>query len=312
MKILVTGCNGFVGRHAVAHLRAAGHDVCGGDVAGTPPDDLPYLPFDATSPDSIRAALEEFLPDAILHLGGIAFVPIAWEHPQTVFQVNTIGPLNVLDAVRTLCPKTRILLVTSAEVYGSAPAAGAVFTEGSPLVPDNIYGVTKAAADTSARFYAARHDLDLLVARPANHIGPGQSPRFVYSAFARQLADIAAGRAPAEMRVGNLDSRRNFTDVRDVVRAYRLLLEHGRPGTAYNIASPSSVSIRDLLDTLCDISGVHPTLTVDPALWRPTDAHPTCDTSRLRADTGWIPQIPLRQTLADLYRDVSASAAAGV
>ena len=305
MKILVTGCNGFVGRHAIAAFRAAGHEVCGGDVAGTPPPDLPYLPFDATSPDSIRSALETFAPDAILHLGGIAFVPIAWEHPQMVFEVNTVGPLNVLDAVRTLRPATRVLLVTSAEVYGSAPAAGAAFTEDSPLAPDNIYGVTKAAADTAARFYAARHDLPLLVARPANHIGPGQSPRFVSSAFARQLADIAAGRAPAEMHVGNLDSRRNFTDVRDVVRAYLLLLEHGIPGTAYNIASPSSVSIRDLLDALCDISGVRPALAVDPALWRPTDAHPAYSTDRLRTATGWTPQISLRQTLADLYRSIA-------
>lgn len=305
MKILVTGCNGFVGRHAIAAFRAAGHDVCGGDVAGTPPPDLPYLPFDATSPDSIRTALETFAPDAILHLGGIAFVPVAWEHPQMVFEVNTVGPLNVLDAVRTLCPKTRVLLVTSAEVYGSAPAGDAAFTEDSPLAPDNIYGVTKAAADTAARFYAARHDLPLLVARPANHIGPGQSPRFVSSAFARQLADIAAGRAPAEMHVGNLDSRRNFTDVRDVVRAYLLLLERGIPGSAYNIASPASVSIRDLLDALCDISGVRPALAVDPALWRPTDAHPAYSTDRLRSATGWTPQISLRQTLADLYRSIA-------
>ena len=305
MKILVTGCNGFVGRHAVAVFRAAGHDACGGDIAGTPPPDLPNLPFDATSPDSIRAALETFAPDAILHLGGIAFVPVAWEHPQMVFEVNTVGPLNVLDAVRTLRPATRVLLVTSAEVYGSAPAAGAAFTEDSPLAPDNINGVTKAAADTAARFYAARHGLPLLVARPANHIGPGQSPRFVSSAFARQRADIAAGRAPAEMRVGNLDSRRNFTDVRDVVRAYLLLLERGTPGAAYNIASPSSVSIRDLLDALCDIAGVRPSLAVDPALWRPTDAHPAYSTDRLRADTGWTPQIPLRQTLTDLYRSIA-------
>ena len=305
MKILVTGSNGFVGHHAVAAFRAAGHDTCGGDVAGTPPPDLPYLPFDATSPDSIRAALETFAPDAILHLGGIAFVPIAWEHPQMVFEVNTVGPLNVLDAVRTLCPKTRVLLVTSAEVYGSAPVAGDAFTEDSPLAPDNIYGVTKAAADTAARFYAARHDLPLLVARPANHIGPGQSPRFVSSAFARQLADIAAGRAPAEMHVGNLDSRRNFTDVRDVVRSYLLLLERGIPGSAYNIASPASVSIRDLLDALCDISGVRPSLTVDPSLWRPTDAHPAYSTDRLRTATGWTPQISLRQTLADLYRSIA-------
>ena len=129
--------------------------------------------------------------------------------------------------------------------------------------------------------------------------------------FARQLADIATGRAPAEMHVGNLDSCRNFTDVRDVVRAYLLLLEHGTPGSAYNIASPASVSIRDLLGTLCDISGIHPALTVDPALWRPTDAHPAYSTAHIQSDTGWTPQIPLRQTLTDLYRDVSASAAAG-
>lgn len=310
MRILVTGCNGFVGRHALAQFAARGHDLCGGDIAGTPPDGLPYLLFDATRPDTIRNVLTTFHPDAILHLGGMAFVPTAWEHPQPVFEVNTLGPLNLLEAQRDLLPDARTLLVTSAEVYGCGPGtansatAGAI-TEDTPLCPDNIYGVTKAAADQAARLYAARHHLSLVVARPSNHIGPGQSPRFVTSAFASQLAAMASNASP-EMHVGNLDSLRDFTDVRDVVRAYALLLEHPRPAPAYSIASGTLLPVRTLLETLCDIADCHPRLHVDPALFRPTDSHPHYSTALLRADTGWRPEIPLRQTLSDIYRAIAA------
>ena len=200
-----------------------------------------------------------------------------------------------------------MLVVTSAEVYGSHPAP-APLAEDAPYRPDNIYGVAKAAADHAALLYAAHHRLDVMVARPSNHIGAGQSKDFVSSSFASQLAAIAAGAAP-RMRVGNLDQRRDFTDVRDVARAYALLLERGRAGLAYNIASGRMIPVRDILDTLCDIARVRPQVEVDPALFRPNENRPSYDTARIRAHVGWQPEIPLRQTLETVYADTCAQPA---
>lgn len=307
MKTLVTGCCGFVGRHAMAALRQAGHDVVGTDIGSLSGSGTSHLPLDVRDPDSIAHALTQVRPDAILHLGGLAFVPLGWTQPQRVFHVNTIGTLNLLDAVRQHLPAARVLVVTSAEVYGSHPAP-APLTEDAPYRPDNIYGVAKAAADQSALLYAAHHRLDVMVARPSNHIGPGQSRDFVSSAFASQLAAIANGADPV-MRVGNLDQRRDFTDVRDVARAYALLLDNGKSGAAYNIASGTMTPVRDILDTLCDIAGVRPRIDVDPALFRPTDERPAYDTSRIRRDAAWQPDIPLSQTLRDIYADFLPSPA---
>ena len=304
MKVLVTGCNGFAGRHAIAALRQAGHEAVGGDLALAPGGASADVELDVRELASISRALATVRPDAILHLGGIAFVPLGWTEPQRLFAVNTIGTLNLLDAVRQLAPATRVLVVTSAEVYGSHPAP-APLAEDAPYRPDNIYGVAKAAADHAVLLYAAHHRLDAMVARPSNHIGAGQSKDFVSSSFADQLAAIAAG-APPLMRVGNLDQRRDFTDVRDVARAYVLLLEKGRTGHAYNIASGRMIPVREIFDALCDIAQVHPRVEVAPALFRPNENRPSYDTSRIRAHAGWHPEIPLRQTLAAVYADTLA------
>lgn len=309
MKTLVIGCNGFAGRHAAAALLHAGHEVVGGDVACSPGSPIPCLEMDVGDLASISRVLETVRPDAVLHLGGIAFVPLGWTEPQRVFSVNTIGTLNLLDAIRRHAPATRVLVVTSAEVYGSHPAPQPL-AEDAPYRPDNIYGVAKAAADHAALLYAAHHHLDAMVARPSNHIGAGQSKDFVSSAFASQLADIANG-APPLMRVGNLDQRRDFTDVRDVARAYVRLLEQGQPGLAYNIASGHMIPVRDILDTLCDIVQIRPQVEIDPALFRPNETRPSYDTARIRAHVGWQPELPLRQTLETVYADILARRAAG-
>ena len=309
MKVLVTGCTGFVGQHVMAALRSAGHEAVGSDVGSPAGGTSTYLPLDVRDPDSIASVLADVAPDAVLHLGGIAFVPLGWTQPQRVFHVNTIGTLNVLDAVRQHRPSARILVVTSAEVYGSHPAP-APLAEDAPYRPDNIYGVAKAAADHAALLYAAHHRLDVMVARPSNHIGAGQSKDFVSSSFASQLAAIAAGGAPL-MRVGNLDQRRDFTDVRDVARAYVLLLERGHAGLAYNIASGHLMPVRDLLDGLCDVAQVRPQVEIDPALFRPDENRPSYDTARIRAHVGWEPEIPLRQTLEAVYANILARRHAG-
>ena len=293
----------------MAALRSAGHEAVGSDVGSPAGGTSTYLPMDVRDPDSIASVLADVAPDAVLHLGGIAFVPLGWTQPQRVFHVNTIGTLNVLDAVRQHRPSARILVVTSAEVYGSHPAP-APLAEDAPYRPDNIYGVAKAAADHAALLYAAHHRLDVMVARPSNHIGAGQSKDFVSSSFASQLAAIAAGGAPL-MRVGNLDQRRDFTDVRDVARAYVLLLERGHAGLAYNIASGHLMPVRDLLDGLCAVAQVRPQVEIDPALFRPDENRPSYDTARIHAHVGWEPEIPLRQTLEAVYADILARRHAG-
>ena len=298
MKILVNGINGFVGRHAAALFSSRGHSVCGADLHPSSPLPFPYRTLDVTRPAEIDAVLSDFQPDAVLHLSGIAFVPDAWRDPRLTFEVNAISPLSLLASVSRLAPSTRVLFVSSAEVYGPAPDAPV--SESSPLRPANLYAASKAAADTSARIFADHLGLDLVIARPANHIGPGQSPAFVSSAFASRLRAIANG-APPVLSVGNLDSTRDFLDVRDVVLAYALLLEKPAPGGTFTIASGRPVPIRSILDSLCAIAGVSPEIRTDPAFFRPTSLAPRFDTSLLRSTIPWSPSIPLQTTLSDLY-----------
>ncbi|MBN1268099.1 MAG: GDP-mannose 4,6-dehydratase, partial [Kiritimatiellae bacterium] len=282
-------------------LQEAGHEVSGLDHESAP--GLPaerMVTGDVRNPDTVAEAVRHLNPEACVHLAGIAFVPTGWSDPHLVFSVNLTGTINVLEAFRQHAPKARLLFVTSSEVYGRTPGP-APLTEAAPLAPANPYACSKMAADVMALLYARRYGMPAMTARPDNHTGPGQSDLFVTVAFATQLAAIAAGKAEPVLRVGNLDNVRDFTDARDVVRAYRLLVERGRAGEAYNIASGREVSVRVLLDGLCSVAGTYPRIEVDPQRYRPTDARPVLDTAKLRNDVGWAPRIPLQQTLHDIY-----------
>lgn len=305
MRVLVTGAKGFAGQHLIHELLDAGHIPYGLDIH--PVTNLPEsqsFTGDLRNPDQILDIIQTIKPDACIHLGGIAFVPAGWTDPQLVFSVNLIGTINLLEAIRKESPETRTLIVSSAEVYGCEPSKD-VFTEDTPLSPANPYAASKMGADLTALLYARRYKLPIMTARPANHIGPGQSESFVASSFAHQLAQIALKKRPPVMRVGNLDSNRDFTDVRDIVHAYRLIIEKGQPGMAYNISSEIPVTIRTLLDNLCQAAGVTPTIEIDQARWRPADSLPLLSSERLRDHTDWTPHIPLIQTLQDIYQDIA-------
>jgi GDP-4-dehydro-6-deoxy-D-mannose reductase len=248
---------------------------------------------------ALAEAVGHIRPDGCVHLAGIAFVPKGWTHPNLVQSVNVIGTVNLLEAFRKAAPKARVLVVSTSQVYGNQPR-GAPMDEDAPLAPESPYAVSKMAADLMTLLYARRYGMHTMTARPSNHIGPGQSSDFVVPAFAAQVAAIAAGRSEPLMRVGNLESEREFTDVRDVAFAYRLLVEKGRGGFAYNIATDRFVKIGYILDTLCTFAGVKPKLETDPKLFRPTDAPPHLSTRRLIADTGWEPRVTLEQTLQDV------------
>ncbi|NCC49587.1 MAG: NAD-dependent epimerase/dehydratase family protein [Spartobacteria bacterium] len=303
MRVLVTGANGFAGRHLMEELLRAGYAPYAFDqvpVEGMPRDRS--FTGDLRHPDDLHTLIRAVKPDACVHLGGIAFVPAGWTDPQRVFSVNLIGSINLLEALRKESPQTRTLLVSSAEIYGREPG-DSPFTEDTPPAPANPYAASKLGADLTALLYAKRYDMPVMTARPANHIGPGQSESFVAASFARQLAHIALQKSPPVMRVGNLDCQRDFTDVRDIACAYRLIIENGHPGMAYNISSEIPVSIRAILEQLCQAANVDPAIEVDPDRWRPADAMPHLSARRLRDHTGWTPRIALAQTLQDIYQD---------
>ncbi|MBI2438439.1 MAG: GDP-mannose 4,6-dehydratase, partial [Lentisphaerae bacterium] len=222
-----------------------------------------------------------------------------WRSPATVFSVNLLGTLNLLEAFRSCAAAARILVVSTAEVYGRRPRSKPVKEE-DLLDPDSPYAIAKAAADQMALLYAHEHAMRVMTVRPYNHIGPGQNPNFAVASFAAQLTAISQGRSKAVLRVGNLECRRDFTDVRDVARAYRGLLEQGTVAQAYNLCSQRLISIRALLDQLCELSGVKPDLEVDPQRYRPASEWPELDTTRIEKDIHWKPEIPLSTTLNDI------------
>jgi len=293
MKALITGAGGFVGPHLARELEADGSDVTGLDLRNGP---------DLLDVDAWRRVVEDHRPDVLYHLAGWSDVGASWEHPIETFQVNALGTLSVIDAA--LAAKTeRLILISSADVYGPVPTDEQPITELHPPRPHSPYGASKQAAEVLAMQAHRAHGLDVVVVRPFNHIGPGQSPRFAAPAFATQIAsaELAGG---GEILHGDLSARRDMTDVRDVVRAYRLIAERGEPGEVYNVCRGDAIAMADLLDGLLDRATVPVTTAVDPARLRPVEL-PVLEGSnaKLAAATGWTPQIPLARSLADILDD---------
>ncbi|MGA0367855.1 MAG: GDP-mannose 4,6-dehydratase [Kiritimatiellia bacterium] len=297
-KILITGANGFVGQHAIREFSSHGYDVYEGLGPGFHPANDHQVPFNLQNYEIMSFVINQIKPDACLHLAGQAHIPFCENDPVTANDLNVTGTVRLLEAFRRHQPQGRIVVVTSAEVYGHAHSTEIV-TENHPLTPTTLYGITKQAADEASLAFANQLGLKVMTARPWNHIGPGQHPRFVAAAFARQFAAFIKG-APAEMKTGNLESQRDFTDVRDIVRGYRLILEKGTTGQAYNLSSSQLRPIRDLIEGFVEISGIRPSMEVDPALFRPTDATPLLSTEKIRSQCGWKPEIALEQSLRDI------------
>lgn len=285
-RSLVTGSAGFVGRHLVEHLAA-----CGDEVVEAGPE------VDVTDARSVQAAVGAAEPGVLYHLAAFTHVGDSWRDPEQALAVNVLGTLHVLAAARASGRPCRVVVVSSSEVYGRAGAEDMPLSEDAPMRPVSPYAASKAAAEMVALQEALGHGGDVVRVRPFNHTGPGQSAAFAVPALARRVAEAEAARAPA-IRAGNLQARRDFTDVRDVVRAYRLLAELGRAGEVYNVCSGVDVAIGEVLERLIEIAGVKLSVEQDPALARPSDT--PCirgDASRLAAATGWKPEIPLAGTL---------------
>ncbi len=306
MRVLVTGAAGFVGTHLIRELQCARHSVVAvdavapGDRCDDDPEAIVWRSVDILEADSLSRVLSETRPEAVVHLAAIASVPQSRADPDLTYRVNVQGTLNLLRAVRRYDSALRVLVVSTAQVYGNRRRTTPI-PEDATLEPDNAYAESKAWADFLALRYADRLGMAVMTVRPHNHTGPGQSPTYAVPAFAAQVAAVAHGRAGLPLRVGNLDSRRDMSDVRDVVAAYRLLLENGRPGRAYNLASGTPVAMREVLEHFCRLAKVPAETKVDPARWRATDESPVLDTSAIRAHTGWWPRIALPETLQAVW-----------
>lgn len=301
MRALVTGATGFVGRHLTAALEAKGSSVvaCGG------PRDVTPLPIDLADISALRAAFDIAQPDVVFHLAGQAFVPDAAANPQATHDTNVGGTANVVQALheyeRANDKRVRMVFTSSAEVYGIHPAEDYPLTETASRSPENTYAESKRDAEDLLRA-ASENGLDVVIARAFNHIGPGQDERFVVSSFAHQLARIAAGESPPLMHVGNLEAKRDFLDVRDVVDAYVALAEHGRAGDVYNVCSGEPHAISEVLRELIIAAHVPVEVREDPARMRPSDTPLSYgNNEKLRTATGWKQRIPLRRSIRDIY-----------
>jgi GDP-4-dehydro-6-deoxy-D-mannose reductase len=294
---LVTGATGFAGGHLLAHLSSLGIRAHAWAHRATPAaadGAATWSAVDLLDRRAVREALAATRPSAIYHCAGIADVHGTWSAPAHALRVNAIGTHYVVDAARELELECRVLVTGSALVYRQSPDP---LTEDHEIGPATPYGVSKLAQEMTA----CESAVDVLLARPFNHAGPGQSPAYATSAFAQQIADIEAGRREAVLRVGNLDAKRDITDVRDTVRAYHALVERGIVRRPYNVCSGRAYSMRALLDILLSLARVRVRVELDPARLRPSDT-PVVHGShaRLTADTGWEPRIPIEQTLSDL------------
>lgn len=298
--ILVTGAAGFAGGHLLDLLSGGGREIVAWHrPGGHQPREVPgttWEAIDLLDAAAVAAAIARLRPSIVYHCAGAAHVGRAWDDTESTFAVNVRGTHHLLDALQRADVAARVLVPSSALVYATVDEP---LKESHPLVPNSPYGLSKLAQEMLAQ--RTNGTVSVALARPFNHFGPRQDPHFVASGFARRIADIERGRWPPEISVGNLEARRDLTDVRDTVRAYQLILERGQPGRPYNVCSGRALPIRDLLDMLLARAHVPIAVKVDPARYRPNDTPLLVgDPGRLRDELGWTATIPIEQTLDDL------------
>ena len=298
-KVLITGGTGFVGAHLVSFLKSRGSLVAvlaSTDCSGF--SDVECYRADVRDADKVAAAIHEFKPQYIYHLAAISSVEFAWKSPRLTYEVNVFGTLNIFEAAMSLAAPPRVLNVSTAQAY--APSLSAL-NESSALAPDNPYAASKAMAEFLSVQFCKQVSGGIVTARSFNHAGPGQSPDFVLSSIAKQFAEIEAGMREPKLVLGNIHVKRDFTDVRDVVEAYSLLLQNGKVNEIYNVCSGHSRSIEEIVREFESISGINITIETHPGKQRAGENEVVCgDPEKIQAATGWQPKIPLKTTLQDL------------
>lgn len=303
MNALIIGAAGFVGGYLSKHLKEA----LGWNITATKMKheelnipDVNIVSLDILNKQEIIALLFDIKPDCIFHLAAQSSVSVAWKNPALTVDVNIKGSLNVLDAVRELFYKPRILLIGSGEEYGHVRPEDIPIREETLLRPGNLYAATKACQNMIGKIYTDAYDMNIMMVRAFNHIGPNQAPLFVVSDFCKQVVEIERGLQEPVIHVGNLSVFRDFTDVRDVVRAYSAIILQGKRGETYNVGSGKAMEIREMLETILSFSTASITIETDPAKLRPVDVPIIeADTSKLYNLTGWKPLIPFHQTVQE-------------
>lgn len=339
MRTLVTGACGFVGRYLVGELVSNGYEVLASDIVedhsargaalqgvgaegrGVPSISLPegggYRRCDLLDSEAVRELIEDWKPECIFHLAAQSSAARSFEDPVGTLETNVIGMLSILESVKSVrasCEgRVHLLSVGSCEEYGKRSPEDMPLHEESPIEPVSPYAVSKAAQSMLALQYGRAYDLNVCATRSFSHTGPGQTSRFVLPSFAKQCAEINAGIKEPVLKVGNLDVIRDFLDVRDVVRAYRLLIERGEIGRIYNVCSSRGLNLKHALNMMVEQMSVEIRIETDPALIRPADVPVLIgDNSKLRHDTGWEPGISIEQMIRDLmkyWKDVTAARA---
>jgi GDP-4-dehydro-6-deoxy-D-mannose reductase len=294
MKLLLTGSDGFVGSELKRHRPCVPLSDEDGSV-------------DLRDADRLRRAVARIAPDAVIHLAAQTFVPASFEHPRETYEINFFGTLNLVEALKAAGFKGRFLFIGSGDSYGIVAPDELPIDEAHPLRPRSPYAVSKAAAEALCYQWSQSETFEIVMSRSFNHIGPGQSERFVVSALARQVVEIRKGHRAPVIRTGDIDVTRDFTDVRDVVAAYLLLLEQGRRGEVYNVCSGLEQPIRELLMRLLRLAGVDATIEQDPSRMRRAEQRRICGSpQKLERDTGWRRRYALDTSLADILNDWEA------
>lgn len=313
MKVLITGADGFVGKHLAAYLAKHTHIEACGTTFGNP-DEFPAIAkknlsslhqIDIRDEEATKKLIQEIEPHGIIHLAAQTHVPTAFKSPWETLETNIRGSLNIFEALRRLnMNDTRVVMISSSEIYGVVQPEDLPITEKQLPNPGNPYSVSKATQELLARQYYLAHQLNIVNARAFNHIGPGQDSRFALPNFASQIAGIERGEAEPVLYVGNLEAARDFTDVRDIVRAYYQLLMNGQAGKTYNVCRGKSHVLRDLVDKLIKLATVEIEIRIEVDRLRPLDVPELVgDASQIFNDTNWKAEIPIDTTLEDILND---------
>lgn len=306
-KVLITGSTAFVGSHLVDKMVDLEAEVHGLRRPRSPEffvnPGATYHVGDITDQSAVYYLITKIKPDFIFHLAAQSFVPLSWEAPSLTLSSNLIGSLNILEGVRLAHPEAKVLMAGTSEEYGKVYPQECPITENQPLRPLSPYGASKIGMDMMCQVYAQSYDMQVVVTRAFNHTGPRRGAEFVTSKIAKKLAEIGLGECDPVIELGNLDAVRDFTDVRDVIDAYMAIVDQGKPGEVYNIGSGVGYSVKNVLDILLEISGLHDVeIRQNPQFMRPSDVPILiCDATKLKEKIGWQPTYKFEQTLRDLF-----------
>jgi len=302
LKAFISGLTGFVGKYLYDFLRENNIEVYGTSYPEKPsPHEKNIFHIDIRKSRGLSQLIERIKPELIFHLAAISNVHISWKRRKLTMETNIMGTLNLLEAVRKFSPQSKVLLVGSSDIYGYSAKERKLLKEEDNSIPINPYGVSKSCQEILGKFYSSVEEIWIIMTRSFNHTGPGQSPLFVCSDWAKQIAEIEKGLRKPVLKVGNLESIRDFSDVRDVVRAYFLLIQKGKKGEIYNICSGKAYSLHKILNILISYSKVPINVEIDRKKLRKTDfPFLAGDNTKLISHTGWKPLIKIEKTLLDL------------